>query len=334
MYFFGRIVFLKEGQLIDLLKLILTLTVVAFVFNLAEKISGTHFQSLSGYSLWLEEIDKGIPSGNYGLTWTFEAESGAKRYAAFFANPLELASAMLLSFSTALVLFLNTKNNLVRWTSAILLALSIGCLFFAYSRASIIAFFLLLFFIAIILGYYRFILYGLISVLFFSIFIFLFAGKDLQFFVIDTISLADSSSLGHVIEWLEGIESIVSNPLGIGLGTSGNAGGVDAEFKVGGENQFIVFGVQLGVPFLLLYISLIFCSIYYSVKAYRLGEGLFERAVPFIAGTFKFAFLLPLMTANAEIYAYVAYLSWWMVGYSIQFYGAKKQSIALRVVEA
>ena len=112
MYFFGRVMLLKEYQLIDMLKLILTLTVIAFIFNVAEKVSNTHFQSLSGYALWLEEIDKSITSGNYGLTWTFEAESGAKRYAAFFANPLELASAMLLSFSTALILFLNKKGHL------------------------------------------------------------------------------------------------------------------------------------------------------------------------------------------------------------------------------
>lgn len=329
MYFFGRVIVLKENQLIDLLRLILTLTVIAFVFNVAEKISGTHFQSLSGYALLLEKIDKSIPTGNYGLTWTFEAQSGAKRYAAFFANPLELASAMLLSFSTALVLFLNSKTILARWVVGAILVLSVGCLFFAYSRASIAAFFLLLFFIAVTLGYYRFILYGFLSLLVFSIFIFLFASNDLRFFVIDSVSLADNSSVGHVVEWLEGIESIVSNPLGIGLGTSGNAGGVDEEFKVGGENQFIVFGVQLGIPFLLLYISLIFFSIYYSVKAYRLGVGRFEKAVPFIAATFKFAFLLPLMTANAEIYVYVAYLSWWMVGYSVQFYGDAKERTAL-----
>ena len=329
MYFFGRVMLLKEYQLINLLKLILTLTVIAFIFNVAEKVSNTHFQSLSGYALWLEEIDKSITSGNYGLTWTFEAESGAKRYAAFFANPLELASAMLLSFSTALILFLNKKGHLSQWIYGSILILSVGCLFFAYSRASIAAFFLLLFFIAIILGYYKFILYGLISVLVFVMFIFLFATDDLRYFVIDSLSLADSSSLGHVVEWIEGLESIAANPLGLGLGTSGNAGGVDAEFKVGGENQFIVFGVQLGVPFLLLYIGLIITSIYYSVKAYRVGLGLAEKAIPFIAATFKFAFLLPLMTANAEVYAYVAYLSWWMVGYSVQLYGDAKERTAL-----
>ena len=179
-------------------------------------------------------------------------------------------------------------------------------------------FFLLLFFIAITLGYYRMIIYGAVLVVLFFGSIFLFAEDDLRYFVIDSFNLADSSSVGHVVEWIEGIESMVSTPMGIGLGTSGNAGGVNEELKIGGENQFIIFGVQLGVPFLILYASLIFSSIYYSIKAYKLGNTISERAIPFVAATFKFAFLLPLMTANAETYLYVAYLSWWMVGYSIK----------------
>ncbi|KYG76235.1 hypothetical protein MB14_03025 [Roseivirga ehrenbergii] len=318
MYFLGRLMVLESYQVMSILKIILTVTVLAFALNLFEKAIDTHFQTFIGYANLYQDINGIEPAGVYGLTYTFGAESGAKRFAAFFASPLGLAAAMLISFSTALFLFLNSKVKGRRYQYGILAMISIGSLLFAYSRSSLMGLFLMIFFIAIVLGYHKFILYGVMIVFLFFGAIFLFAGDDLRYFVIDTLSLADASSLGHVVEWLEGINSMVSNPMGIGLGTSGNAGGVNEELKIGGENQFIVFGVQLGVPFLILYIALIYFSIRSSIESYKLKGSVYDKAIPFIAATFKFAFIISLMTSNAETYLYVAYISWWMVGYSVK----------------
>ena len=38
---------------------------------------------------------------------------------------------------------------------------------------------------------------------------------------------------------------------------SGNAGGVDQSLKVGGENQFLIIGVQMGIRLRLIVYSLI-----------------------------------------------------------------------------
>ena len=84
-----------------------------------------------------------------------------------------------------------------------------------------------------------------------SIIIFYFSSEEFQFLIIDTLTFTNTSSLGHLIEWLEGLISIYENPFGIGLAMSGNAGGVDQSMKVGGENQFLIFGVQMGLIMLL-----------------------------------------------------------------------------------
>ena len=200
------------------------------------------------------------------------------------------------------------------------MAVSLGSLLFAYSRGPFIGFFLLIFFTAIVLGYYRLIIVGSISVLVLALFAFFFSGEDTRFLLIDTFNLADPSSAGHVIAWLEGLESMVTQPFGIGLATSGNASGVESDLQIGGENQFVIFGVQLGVPFLLVYILLLGTVINYSIKAYRVAKGTGYEVIPFVASTFKVAFLIPLFTANAEIYLYVAYISWWMAGQSVSIY--------------
>ena len=61
-----------------------------------------------------------------------------------------------------------------------------------------------------------------------------FSSDEIQYIIIDTIKFENTSSLGHLIEWIEGILSILENPFGIGLALSGNAGGVDQALKVGG----------------------------------------------------------------------------------------------------
>ena len=249
MYLLGRLMALESYQVMNILKIILSITVLAFILNVSEKAMDLHFQSLTGYANLKQDINDIEPAGFHGLHYTFQAESGAKRFAAFFADPLEFAASMLLSFSAAFIVFLNSKVRLRKSKYGLLMVLSIGCLLFAYSRASLIAFFLLVFFIAIILGYYRLIIYGVLLVVLFFGSIFIFAEDDLRYFVIDSFNLADSSSVGHVVEWLEGIESIIADPLGIGLGTSGNAGGVNEELETRGGKSIYYFRSSDGYPF-------------------------------------------------------------------------------------
>ena len=41
-----------------------------------------------------------------------------------------------------------------------------------------------------------------------------FASEDLYFFVMDTLTFENASSLGHLIEWFEGLESMIEFPRG------------------------------------------------------------------------------------------------------------------------
>ena len=108
--------------------------------------------------------------------------------------------------------------------------------------------------------------------------------------------------------------------MGIGLATSGNAGGVDSDLQVGGENQYLIFGVQLGFLGLILYLAMLFYSIRNGWVTFRGSSSLFEKRVAFIASSVKFGLLLPLFTSNVEIYLFVALFSWWLVGSSETLY--------------
>jgi len=317
MYFFGRNARLEDVKVGTISKVIFGIAIAAFLLNLFEYYTDTHFQSTTGYALFNEAINKKEPEGSFYLTWTFETQTGQKRFASFFSNPLELASAVMLMFPMALIYFLKESNPVKKLLYTAVVFCTIGSLVLAFSRASLAALFVQLTFIAFILRYYK-IIYGMAFLAAVAgIYLTYFASRDLQDFIYDTVTFQNASSVGHLVEWFQGIESMINSPQGIGLAMSGNAASVDDSSKVGGENQFIIFGVQLGVFGLFLYCLLLFLAVLYSLRAYRSAHSAEDRVIPFTAAAAKVGLLLPLFTSNVEIYLFVAYVSWWMVGYSV-----------------
>lgn len=324
MYFLGRVMILDHRQIKTLFHTLLLVAICGFFVTLVEKLTNTHFQSLIPYEAYQIQVDDSEPTGNYGLTWTFEAASGRKRYAAFFSNPLEMASFMILCGAVALYLWFNEVNRFRKSFYSMIFIFTVLILFISFSRSSFAGFILMLFLAAFLMGYWRIILGTLIIGISFFVILFTFGQEELRYFIIDTLTFSESSSASHVIEWVSGINSMIENPFGIGLATSGGAGGVDPDLQIGGENQFIIFGVQMGVLYMMLYIALLVSSIYTSFRAFRKCRSGTTASIPFVAGAFKFAFLIPLMTSNAEIFLLVAYLSWWMVGQSVSINSSTK----------
>lgn len=315
-YFFGRNTNFTDQEVKNLLHTILVIAGLALVLNLIEFGMNTHFQQFTGYAIFNQEVNDINPKGNFGLTWTFETPTYAKRFASFFSDPLELAISSILMFSTALIMYLTTERE-HSTLYFFMLGVTLATLVFSYSRSSIAALLVMLIYVAFLFKLYKIIfavmLFGVCTV----IYIVFIAADEFRYYLIDTITLQDSSSLGHLVEWTAAIESMISNPLGIGLATSGNIGSVEEELRVGGENQFLVFGVQIGWFGMILYILILLGSIIYCYRAFGMLKNTQEARIAFIATTVKFASILPLFTSNAEKFLFVSLLTWWLVGYTV-----------------
>ncbi|MEB2782531.1 O-antigen ligase family protein [Algoriphagus sp. C2-6-M1] len=319
-YLLGRNTQFGDLELKRLFQIIFVIAISAFLVNLVENyLLNAHLQQFTGYALFNEVINSIEPQGNYNLTWTFETTNAMKRLGSFFSDPLELASSVLMGFSAGLIWFLTTERA-HQWKYLLVMLCCIGSLVFASSRASFVAFFLMIFFIALVFKLYKLIGFGFLSLLLFVIYVLFFASEDFYFFVVDTLTLADTSSIGHVVEWVMALDSMIANPLGIGLAMSGNFGSVSDELRVGGENQFLIYGVQLGWIGMILYIGTLFTGIRNSIYVFKNSDNLNLARMAFVAGTVKAGLLLPLFTANVEIYTYVSWISWWMVGLSVREY--------------
>jgi hypothetical protein len=318
-YFLGRNTKFSHQEIERLFKGIFFIAIAAFLVNVFEKTIDTHLQSLTGYALFNEEINEIEPTGHFGLTWTFETQAVTKRLASFFSDPLELASSVLLGFSAGLIWFLTSKRE--DWfLYTVVMLCSLASLFFAASRAAFLAFFIMIFYVAVIFKLYRLILSGFGLAIAFVIYVLFFASDDFYYFIVDTITFENTSSMGHLVEWLLALDSMIANPLGIGLAMSGNVGSVEDELRVGGENQFLIYGVQMGWLGMMLYILILAFSIHTSLKVFNRTEDIMTARIAFVAASVKFGLLLPLFTANAEVYTYVSWITWWMVGYSVHAY--------------
>jgi len=259
----------------------------------------------------------GAPAGNTFSTSFIGSQDHC--WAASGGDARQMASSVLMGFAAGLIWFLTTKKE-QNWFYLLIMFVSLGSLFFSASRAAFGAFFVMIFFVALVFGLYKLIAGGFLALIGFGIFVIFFASEDFYFFVLDTLTFENTSSIGHVVEWLLALDSMVSNPLGIGLAMSGNAGSVIDELRVGGENQFLIYGVQLGWIGMMLYILTLASGVILSLCVFYQTEDKMIARLAFVAASVKVGLLLPLFTANAEMYTYVAWISWWMIGYSVNSY--------------
>jgi hypothetical protein len=143
-------------------------------------------------------------------------------------------------------------------------------------------------------------------------FLFLTFDNSIGDFIVSTLSFADSSSLSHLLEWLVGIEAMTDQPLGMGLGESGRVAGA-LGLNTGGENQFIILGVQCGVVALFLYLALIFLSAYMAGWLFKNSTGKAQQ-MGLMVFLIRIGLFIPALTAAVESYLYVSYVGWFFTG--------------------
>ena len=315
-YFAGRLMPYKKINANKYLSYIGLVAIGAGAVTFIEWFMDRHLQTLNGYANFVWHYYNQPDGGHYGLTWTFEAENGLKRFASFFSMPLEHAASTILSIAAIGALATKDNNKIVlnKFLLAALLATLVSVLF-AVSRASLVSYFLVIYFYALItlrLQLLKWIHYGFFAVV--ILFLFYIKG-DIYDFAFNTITFSNSSSLSHILAWTEGIESLMANPLGIGLGSSGNVANTFGE-SLGGENELLIIGIQVGIIPLILYAWMYVYTIFKTVYVFNNKKGKLRKLALFLLLT-KIGLIIPTLTSEAESYLYISYVSWFFTGYLI-----------------
>jgi hypothetical protein len=325
-YFTGRLIDFNKFSLNKYFNYICFIAIAAAVVLLFEVITYTHFQTYSGYTDYMFYFFDQEQSGNFGLSWTFEIENGLKRFASFFSNPLENAAATLVSLSV-LIAMATTNNYKLKIDKIIAITFfcSLFTVVFALSRASFASYFMMLYAYAIITkkkNILKVFHYGALIVIAIAV---AWINQDLYDFIMNTIDFSNSSSLSHLVQWVEGIEAMINSPLGLGLGESGRVSSF-LGFNIGGENQLIIIGVQGGVIAMLLYAFIYGSLIVVAAKTFNNSKGKLRKLAVVIL-MIKVGLIIPLLTAEVESYVYIGYITWFFAGLLVNMIAAKQKFI-------
>ena len=326
-YFFGRNLKISLLNWNQILKILVVLIIILFFVAFLENFFGIHIHSLLNYAKYNLEINNIEPTGNYGLSWTFENQSARPRFASLFSDPLEFAASLIFLQSIVMYNLIHSRFRINKFYYFILLIIVFTSFIFAGSRASFIASFLVLFVSLLISRNFKTFTIGLILVCSFFFYLYFFSNEEIRYIVQDTISFKNASSLGHLVEWIQGLISMFNNPFGVGLGMSGNAYGIDQTIKISGENQFLIYGVQMGILSLILYLMILFYGIKHAMIVYFQSKDFQKKSLAFIVTLTKIGLLVPLFTANAELYIFVSLFSWFLIGQAETFYIKLKNSV-------
>lgn len=314
-YFAGRLFNPAEIYINKYFHYILLVCIAAAIIVVSEVLLNRHLQTVTGYGDYNFYFFNQEPTGDYGLTWTFELETGGmKRFGSFFSDPLEHAAATVLALAIIAGLYTNDKNQFKPdLFGLIALAATFVSIVFALSRASMVSYFMVIYVYAFLTRknvlLYIFHTGFIVGVIYFF---FLLENDKLYDYIIETLTFQNASSIGHIIEWVDGINAMIKSPLGLGLGSSGRVSGETGD-NVGGENTFIITGVQAGIVALLLYLFVQIALIRYPYRWYKSLRGK-ERKVALALLLLKTGSIISLLTTNLEAHSYVNYLSWFFSG--------------------
>ena len=312
-YFTGRLMNPKLVNLKTGFSHILLVSIAAGIVLLGEYFSNTHLQTQTGYAEFYVRFFDTEPSGNYGLSWTFETSNGLKRFASFFGGPLELGVNTIFTLAAILALYTKEKFRFqVDRLGTIALLVSGFSIFFAISRASLVSYFLVIYVYAIITHKTQWLklFYGGVAAT--TIAVLFYLQGDIYDFIINTINFSDSSSAFHVVQWLDGVEAMVSSPLGLGLGMSGRVSGAVGD-NIGGENQLVIIGVQAGIIAVLIYLAIYIGLIRLGIQQFKTKKGKIQQLALCVL-LVKIGMIIPTFTANTESYVYISYITWFCAG--------------------
>ena len=320
-YFIGRFIAIDTVNLTKYLKLICAVSIVAGAVVLLEVLFDQHLQLYTGYAEFISRYYNITPNGSYGLTWSFETENGLKRFASIFSMPLEHAASTIIS-AAVLAALITTNDKKVKLDNLVITAFvaTFFSIVFALSRASFLSYFMIFYVYVTITHRKQLLKYIHLSILAIIGLFLVYVRGDVYDFIIDTVTFTNGSSLTHIIAWMEGLNSLVARPFGLGLGTSGNVANTYSE-STSGENQFLIIGVQVGILPMLLYLFLYVYLIYLAFITFNNSVGKTKKMALVIL-LIKIGLIIPAFTSEFESYIYISYITWFFSGFLINLISA------------
>ncbi|GIN09773.1 hypothetical protein J1TS1_39180 [Shouchella clausii] len=228
-----------------------------------------------------------------------------------FASPNNLATFLSIVIISQIIIKDEFKWKKFYWVT---LFIQVLALFLTFSRSSWLAFLLCL--LIYFLFLYRaskairnFILATFITMCSGIIYILLHPENAVWSLFVRTITLQDSSTIGHIDSWINDFKFILDNPLGIGLGLAGPKAFQETGVYLVPENSYYLLAFEVGIIGMCLFLGfniILFGVLLKKFKRYAglnkkiIGIGLFSLLIL----NFVFLFLPTIQEMEVTIIAY------------------------------
>jgi hypothetical protein len=275
--FFGMANANSDTFLRNVIKILLGIGIMSGVCAIIEIfILPPDFLTQIGYTNYLTQFNnvQDYQTTTYGLPFTYFTENGIRRAGSFFSSgPLDMSDAMLVIVPLALFSYIN-KLFSARFTMTALV-LSLISLLLSISRIAILILFLQVIYViyssgkrenSFVFKFKKFIPVGLLIIACAGIALIGFKG-DLMEFIINSINLNDSSSIGHISSFISAFNIISSHLLGIGLGNNIV------------ESFFLNVWIEAGVFTLICVLVIIFLIIKKAYLVYQRPNGVLVKVI-------------------------------------------------------
>lgn len=317
-FYFGRIFAVQAVQIRAVLKGLVILGAVAALAAMAEKIFGLAVELPAwGYVDYLKTAFNQTFPTPYGLPFTYWIEGKTVwRTGSFFLGPLDLSYALLLIIPATTVCYLSEAREKKRRLLLGALGLQLLAAGLALSRSALAA---LAVELAVMAWYGRNFRQEFLRAL--AVAAIVFTGlfglyhQELHVLLARTAALQEDSTAGHVEEWKQGIESMQNQWLGTGLGTKGFAGS-RAQKAPGGENQYLILGMELGLAGLVLFVCILAGILLQLGKIISRPPWGLRRRLALAVAACMLGLGLVGLTSQVYLNNFAVFLCWWLAGWT------------------
>lgn len=153
---------------------------------------------------------------------------------------------------------------------------------------------------------------GLAGLIGFALAVLLVPG--LATFVWDTLTWQTGSSIGHLEDWSEGVQSLVEHPLGIGLGAGGLTAARFGLPALAADSQYFKYAVELGLPGLVLFIAMLVALGAAGFRALRRTSSEPQRCAGALVVVAVLGLLLNGLTTVPLSNPSLSYVFFWLAG--------------------
>jgi O-antigen ligase len=326
-YFIGRFIILSPIQQRRILKTILHIGFITSLIGLIEYLFiPTEWHVVLGVPRYFSEIlGTTYPAHQLGLPENYWIHIGQRLRRSVSTHLSAQAFAMPFLIIMPVVVY-NLYTRLSRFYLLILLVCTLALLFTITRMTIFVCFLQALLMLWLLRRRWQITAVCLSTLLIFTLALGL--SPDFRQYIINTVTLNDSSTQVRPRQWADGWRDLVDNPLGHGLGSTGRTGGRFTDRgEVGSEAGYLKVTGALGWPGLLLFLFWFGGIIFICWQATTTTTG-YAQGVVMVTLVTAVGFLLNNLTAPPDQSPFTIYVFGWLAGLSIQL------ATALRLTHA